>query len=121
MSTYDLVADLPVRIDDYDLEGLVQSVSSDFERKSTIIHLRGGGEEGLGEDVVYEPVDHEIAQKAGPELPSTSRRSTPSRRPRSARSRGSIARGPTSRPPWTSRCARPAGRCTGCSTASRAR
>ena len=69
MSTYDLVADLPVRIDDYDLEGLVQSVSSDFERKSTIIHLRGGGEEGLGEDVVYEPVDHEIAQKAGPVLP----------------------------------------------------
>jgi L-alanine-DL-glutamate epimerase-like enolase superfamily enzyme len=68
MSTYDLVADLPVRIDSYELEGLVQNVSSDFERKSTIIHLRGAGEEGLGEDVVYEPVDHEIAQRAGPVL-----------------------------------------------------
>jgi L-alanine-DL-glutamate epimerase-like enolase superfamily enzyme len=68
MSTYDLVADLPVRIDAYELEGLVQMVSSDFERKTTIIHLRGGGEEGVGEDVVYDAVDHEIAQKAGPTL-----------------------------------------------------
>ena len=69
MSTYDLVGDLPVRIDDYELEGLVQNVSSDFERKSTIIHLRGDGEEGRGEDVVYDAVDHEISQKAGPILP----------------------------------------------------
>ena len=69
MSTYDLVADLPLHIDDYELEGLVQNVSSDFERKTTIIHLRGAGEEGLGEDVVYDAVDHEIAQKAGPTLP----------------------------------------------------
>jgi L-alanine-DL-glutamate epimerase-like enolase superfamily enzyme len=68
MSTYDLVADLPVHIDGYELEGLVQNVSSDFERKTTIIHLRGGGEEGLGEDVVYDAVDHEIAQRAGPTL-----------------------------------------------------
>ncbi|HVF78656.1 MAG TPA: hypothetical protein VNA28_10185 [Solirubrobacteraceae bacterium] len=68
MSTYDLVTDLPVYIKGYDLEGLVQNVSSDFERKSTIIHLRGDGEEGLGEDVVYDAVDHEIAQKAGPIL-----------------------------------------------------
>jgi L-alanine-DL-glutamate epimerase-like enolase superfamily enzyme len=68
MSTYDLVADLPLRIDGYDLDGLVQNVSSDFERKTTIIRLRGGGEEGLGEDVVYDAVDHEIAQKAGPVL-----------------------------------------------------
>ena len=69
MSTYDLVADLPVRIDAYDLEVLAQSVSSDFERKTTIIRLRGGGEEGAGEDVVYDAVDHEIAREAGPVLP----------------------------------------------------
>jgi L-alanine-DL-glutamate epimerase-like enolase superfamily enzyme len=69
MSTYDLVADLPLRIESYELEGLVQNVSSDFERKTTVVHLRGAGEEGLGEDVVYEPVDHEIAQRAGPVLP----------------------------------------------------
>jgi L-alanine-DL-glutamate epimerase-like enolase superfamily enzyme len=65
MSTYELVADLALTIEDYALEGLVQSVSSDFERKSTVIHLHGGGEEGVGEDVVYDAVDHEIAQEAG--------------------------------------------------------
>jgi len=69
VSTYDLVAELPVRIEHYELEGLVRDVSSDFTRKSTVIHLHGAGEEGVGEDVVYEPVDHEIAQKAGPLLP----------------------------------------------------
>ena len=67
--TYDLVADLPVTIERYDLEGLQQNVSSDFERKTTIVHLHGEGEEGVGEDVVYEPEDHEIAQKAGAVLP----------------------------------------------------
>jgi L-alanine-DL-glutamate epimerase-like enolase superfamily enzyme len=69
MSTYDLVADLPVRIDDYALDGLVQDVSSDFTRKSTVIRLAGGGEDGIGEDVAYEAVDQEIAQEAGPGLP----------------------------------------------------
>ncbi|HEY0343975.1 MAG TPA: hypothetical protein VGC59_04990 [Solirubrobacteraceae bacterium] len=69
MSTYDLVADLELRIDGYALDGLVQDTSSDFTRTSTVIHLQGGGEEGLGEDVVYDAVDHEIAQDAGPTLP----------------------------------------------------
>ncbi|MEJ7798612.1 MAG: hypothetical protein WKF42_08945 [Solirubrobacteraceae bacterium] len=69
MSTYDLVADLSLQIEDYALEGLVQDVSSDFTRRSTVIHLRGRGEQGLGEDVVYEAEDHEIAQQAGPSLP----------------------------------------------------
>ncbi|MGH2898684.1 MAG: hypothetical protein ACRDMZ_08415 [Solirubrobacteraceae bacterium] len=68
MSTYDRVADLPLHIEGYDLEGLLQNVSSDFERKTTIIRLHGAGEDGLGEDVVYDAVDHEIAQRAGPAL-----------------------------------------------------
>jgi L-alanine-DL-glutamate epimerase-like enolase superfamily enzyme len=68
MSTYDLVADLPVQIADYALEGLVRDVSSDFTRKSTVIHLHGAGAEGVGEDVVYDAVDHEVAQEAGPVL-----------------------------------------------------
>ncbi len=69
MATYDLVAELPLEIADYALEGLVAQVSSDFERKSTVIRLRGGGEEGVGEDVVYDAADHEVAQAAGPTLP----------------------------------------------------
>lgn len=68
MSTWELLEGLPVVIEDYALEPLQESVSSDFERKSTVIHLRGGGEEGLGEDVTYEAVDQEIMQAAGPVL-----------------------------------------------------
>jgi L-alanine-DL-glutamate epimerase-like enolase superfamily enzyme len=68
MSTYELVADLPLTVDGYDLEGLQRDVSSEFTRKSTVIRLRGGGEEGLGEDVVYEAEDHDAAQAAGPVL-----------------------------------------------------
>ncbi|HEV2821216.1 MAG TPA: hypothetical protein VGW11_11995 [Solirubrobacteraceae bacterium] len=68
MATWDLVADLPLHVEGYALEGREQDVSSDFTRKSTTIRLRGGGEEGLGEDVVYEASDHEAQQAAGPVL-----------------------------------------------------
>lgn len=69
MRTYDLIADLPVHIDDYALEGLDQHVSSDFTRRTTVIHLRGNGEEGHGEDVAWDSVDQERALQAGPHLP----------------------------------------------------
>lgn len=68
-SLWSLVSELPVQIDSYELEGLVESVSSGFERKSTVVHLRGAGDEGVGEDVTYDAVDHEILQDAGPVLP----------------------------------------------------
>jgi L-alanine-DL-glutamate epimerase-like enolase superfamily enzyme len=73
MSTWDLLAGLAVEIDEYTLEPLQATVSSAFERKSTVIHLRGRGEEGLGEDVTYDAVDHEILQAAGPTLPLAGR------------------------------------------------
>jgi hypothetical protein len=69
MSTWETLAELPVEISDYSLEGLTATVSSDFERKSTVIHLRGEGQEGLGEDVTYDAVDHDIMQQAGALLP----------------------------------------------------
>jgi L-alanine-DL-glutamate epimerase-like enolase superfamily enzyme len=69
MSTWETLAGLEVEIEDYTLEGLQATVSSEFERKSTVIHLRGRGEEGLGEDVTYDAVDHDILQAAGPALP----------------------------------------------------
>ena len=69
MSTYDLVADLPLTIDDYSFELLSKSVSSGFERVSTIIHIRGGGEEGLGEDVTYDAEEHPRQQEHGREHP----------------------------------------------------
>ncbi len=67
-STWDLVADLPVQIDGYRLEGLSAEVSSDFTRKTTLVRLSGGAHEGVGEDVVYEAEDHDVAQAAGPRL-----------------------------------------------------
>src|ERR1700754_3363173 len=65
MSTYDRVADLPLVIDDYAFEELSRKVSSGFERVSTVIHIRGGGEEGLGEDVTYEAEEHALQQEHG--------------------------------------------------------
>ncbi|HLH13660.1 MAG TPA: hypothetical protein VKV16_02640 [Solirubrobacteraceae bacterium] len=68
MSTWLSLAGLRVRIDDYALEPLCAKVSSEFQRKSTVIRLRGAGEEGWGEDVTYDAVDHDILQQTGPVL-----------------------------------------------------
>ncbi len=73
MSTWELLADLEVVIEEYSLSGLVASVSSDFERKSTLIAMRGEGQEGVGEDVTYDAVDHDVLQAAGPTLPLAGR------------------------------------------------
>jgi L-alanine-DL-glutamate epimerase-like enolase superfamily enzyme len=69
LSTWELVAGLPLRIDSYSLEGSELDVSSDFLRKTTTIALEGGGETGLGEDVIYDAPDHDALQAAGPTLP----------------------------------------------------
>ncbi len=73
MSTWETLAGLELEIEDYALEPLQATVSSDFERKSTVIRLRGAGEEGIGEDVTYDAVDHDIVQAAGPTLPLAGR------------------------------------------------
>ena len=69
MSLYDAVRDLPLAIDDYALEVLEQNVSSGFLRKTTIVRLRGRGEEGVGEDVTYAADEHDRALANGPALP----------------------------------------------------
>ncbi len=69
MSTFDLLADLSLEVDDYTLEGMEANVSSGFDRLTTIVHLNGGGVEGIGEDVVYDAEDHVAMQQAGPVLP----------------------------------------------------
>jgi L-alanine-DL-glutamate epimerase-like enolase superfamily enzyme len=73
VSTFDLLAQLPLEVDGYALEGLRQEVSSGFERLTTIVRLRGAGEEGVGEDVVYDSVDQTALQEAGPVLPLAGR------------------------------------------------
>jgi L-alanine-DL-glutamate epimerase-like enolase superfamily enzyme len=62
--TFDRIAELPIEIESYELEGLDFKVG-DFERLTTVIHMRGGGEEGVGEDVVYDGLDHVALQAAG--------------------------------------------------------
>src|SRR5206468_9349630 len=69
MTSWDRLADLPLTVEGYTLDGLVANVSSDFERKSTVVGLTGAGETGRGEDVVYDAVDHELMQAAGPVVP----------------------------------------------------
>jgi L-alanine-DL-glutamate epimerase-like enolase superfamily enzyme len=73
VATFDLLADLPLEIESYSLEGLRAQVSSGFERLSTVVHLHGGGEEGIGEDVVYDAVDHTTLLQAGPVQPLAGR------------------------------------------------
>ena len=69
MSTYELLAELPVVIEGYELEGHEAALSSEFVRKTTVIRLRGSGEEGLGEDVTYAAEDQEALQRAGASAP----------------------------------------------------
>lgn len=68
VSTYALIADLPVVIEGHELERL-EHVSSEFTRVTSVIHLRGGGDEGLGEDVAYSGDDHDRFHSVAGDLP----------------------------------------------------
>ncbi len=70
MSTFDALAELPLDIDGYELEGLELHLPG-FERLTTVIRMHGGGEEGLGEDVTYDALDHIALQDAGAVLDLT--------------------------------------------------
>jgi hypothetical protein len=65
MPSFDAIADLPLEIESCEFEGLEIKLGS-FERLTTIVKFSGGGEEGIGEDVVYDAVDHVAQQSAGP-------------------------------------------------------
>src|SRR3954453_15300181 len=62
------VKDLAFEVADVTMEVAVMPVSPEFERRTTTLHLRrevGGGSEfydGLGEDVTYDPREHEPAR-----------------------------------------------------------
>ena len=65
MASFDAIADLPLEIESCGFEGLEFQIG-EFERLTTVIRLRGGGEEGVGEDVTYDGVDHVAQQGHGP-------------------------------------------------------
>jgi L-alanine-DL-glutamate epimerase-like enolase superfamily enzyme len=69
VSTWELLAELPVVIESYELEGHEVALASDFVRKTTVIRLQGAGAQGVGEDVTYAPEDHDALVQAGPSAP----------------------------------------------------
>ena len=58
-----------LEVEGYELERLDQPVTRGFTRVTTVVHLRGGGHEGLGEDVTWYPEHHDREQQAGAVLP----------------------------------------------------
>jgi L-alanine-DL-glutamate epimerase-like enolase superfamily enzyme len=70
LRTYDLVRGLPLTVDEDELEGLSAEVSSGFTRRTTIIHLRGAGHEGAGEDTTYAEDEQLAFQEARTVLPA---------------------------------------------------
>lgn len=88
MSLYEAVADLPLRIEGYDLQFRERSCAGDFARISVLLGtqddppgepgftrpctrflLRGEGSIGIGEDVTYDVADHHALIDAAIELP----------------------------------------------------
>src|SRR3954465_15461499 len=59
----------PLEVGAYELGRLEQPVTRGFTRVTTVVHLRGGGHEGLGEDVTWYPEHHDREQKTGAVLP----------------------------------------------------
>ena len=108
VSTYDLLADLPLEVEDYTLERArarrLQRLHPPVDRHPP----RGGGHEGLGEDVTYDGVDHVASRTPGRPAAGRAlhawrtfcrpprRRSTCSRPSRCATSRASTGAGRSS-------------------------
>ena len=122
MSLYDAVRDLPLVVDGYALDGLEVQARPDFLRKTTVVRLQGGGEEGIGEDVTYHGEEHDAQLERGPVLPlagaldaahvlaSISPRCRCSTTSRRSTRTSTTAAGPSRAPRSTSRCARRAAR-----------
>jgi L-alanine-DL-glutamate epimerase-like enolase superfamily enzyme len=74
VSTYAALAGLAVEVEGYELEPLVQEVSSAFERRTTLVLLRGAGETGMGEDVTWDGEEQLSFQQRPRDLPLEGRR-----------------------------------------------
>ena len=58
MPLYDAVKDLTLTIERVELEPHVLPLKH-LTRRTTVFHLHGAGEEGVGEDVTYEEAHHQ--------------------------------------------------------------
>src|SRR5919204_2903301 len=70
MDAYAKLAALPIEVSGYELDDRDRTYG-EFPRPSTLVRLRGGGQEGIGEDVVYDQLDHIAHRDAGPVLDLT--------------------------------------------------
>jgi hypothetical protein len=69
VATYDLIADLPLKVDSLGFERLEHPFGPEFTRVCTVVSLLGAGEEGIGEDVIYEAAEHDTLAEFGASLP----------------------------------------------------
>ena len=68
MSSYERIAELPLEVESLRFEGRELEFTEEFTRATTLIQLHGpGGETGVGEDVVYDEIDHVNLQADGAE------------------------------------------------------
>jgi len=65
---YSTVAALPLHIDEYALCPLSLNVAAGWQRLTTLVVFRGGGQEGVGEDIVYETPDQLAHREFGATL-----------------------------------------------------
>ena len=63
------LAELPVTVEGWSLEGHERDTSSGFVRQTTELVLEGDGHVGRGEDVTYTPEAHDALQASPPDLP----------------------------------------------------
>jgi hypothetical protein len=68
MGLYDAVRELPLEIEEISQQVGAAEISPEFTRKTTTIRLSGRGVTGLGEDVTYDPAEHDPEHQARPEL-----------------------------------------------------
>jgi hypothetical protein len=73
VGTYDAIADLPLTVDSYEFEPHELSFGETFTRMTTVVRLRGAGQDGAGEDVSYDGLDHAALQtwRTAPPLTGT--------------------------------------------------
>jgi hypothetical protein len=62
---WERLAELPLEISAYELTAHDRDFGQ-FTRGSTVVHMKGGGDEGIGEDVIYTVLDHIAHRDTGP-------------------------------------------------------
>ncbi len=66
MSDWAKLRDLPIHVSGYEFEANDLEYESGWTRGSTLVKIQGDGFEGVGEDVVYETLDHIANRDLGP-------------------------------------------------------